>query len=203
MGSLIEELKRDGSLVLWHRYNIGSRLDRSGQGNDGTLSAGCFWDGGGLSFAANTDEVTVADVAGLRLTTGSIVVAGEFMSQTATEYLLAHDNAGSGYSLGLNATQLLFTGDGVARTIAATLTGCRSLGATFETGNTPIGYTNGLSIGNFSGSVTVTGASVATEIGNWANSGRCKSALHQAILVNRILTPTEMATLHGELMELS
>lgn len=201
-GPTIDSLIRSGVVVLLHDYRSGSAQDWSGQGNVGTLSAGCKFTGpsGALRFPATTDEVTVADVAALRLTTFSVVVVIDCTSQTATEYLVSHDSAGSGYSLGLNATQLLLTGDGVARTIAATLTGARSLGATCASGGTPIGYKDGLSLGNFSGAVTVTGAAVATEIGNWNNSGQCKSAEKALLIANRILTPTEMAAVHAELV---
>jgi len=35
-----------------------------------------FWEKSRLRFSANTDEVTIADVAALRLTTGTIIALG-------------------------------------------------------------------------------------------------------------------------------
>jgi len=87
----------------------------------------------------------------------------------------------------------VFTGDGVARTIATNLLHVKCIGATFVSGATPIGYVDGLSVGNFSGAATVTATAVATEIGNWANSGRCISPLGDVIFISRVLTAAEMA----------
>ena len=199
MSNLLQTLLLAGEIPAWIRPGSGCVHDYSENGNDGTLSAGVFWEKSRLRFPANTDEVTIADVAALRLTTGTIIALGDFRSMTDTEYVASHDNAGAGFSLGLGIRGLLFTGDGVARVIATNLLHVKCIGATFASGATPIGYVDGLSVGNFSGAVTVTATAVATEIGNWANSGRCISPLGDVIFISRVLTATEMAQAYDEL----
>jgi len=202
-GPVISELIRTNSIAeIWD--------PRSGHWNglvnglDGTPSAGMRQTGPGGSWVLPnvTDEVTVADDPLLRLDAGSIVFVCEhgFTSQVATEYLLAHDVAGSGYSLGVNATQLVFTGNGVARTLVTSVLGKRGLGASWATGGTPIGYSDGLSLGNFSGVVTVTGSATTTELGNWNNSGQLKSPASAVLIANRILTETEHTAVFAELL---
>jgi len=65
---VIEGFIPDG-LVLWHDYSEEDPIDKSGNGNDGTV-VGAAYGGGGLVFDGAADYVQVADSAELRPGTG-------------------------------------------------------------------------------------------------------------------------------------
>lgn len=197
-------LLAEGAIALLHDYRSGHALDLSGNGNHGTLSAGCRFTGpaSALTFPATTDEVTVADAASLRLTAGSIIAVSErgFTSQVTEGLCGKRDALTSNYSFYMMAGLVVFAAGGSFRNIATSVFGARSLGVSFTHGKTPIGYKDGLSIGNFSGVVNVVAGTEAVEIGNIINLNRNRSPLSAVLLANRILTPTEMAAVHAELL---
>lgn len=204
-GSQIAALLREGAIALLHDYRSGSALDQvPGGTNHGVLSSGARFLGpaSALTFPATTDEVTVADAASLRLTAGSIIAVSErgFTSQVNYETLAHKWGANIGYQLYLGAGIVIFRGDATIRTITTNILGKRSVGVAFTSGGTPIGYADGLSLGNFSGTVTVTTGAADAQVGNISNSQRCQSPLSAVLLANRILTPTEMAACHAELL---
>lgn len=205
--SIISNLIRQQECVLWHRYTEGTCYDFSGNGNVGTPSAGCSWEGGGIRFPTGTDEVTVADAASLRLTAGTLMVVGPLDGDqgvgATNGVFIAKRNVAAvpNYQLFYNNTTLLCYDGTSTRSIAATMRGARSVAMTFEHTGTPIAYINGLSIGNFSGTINVIPNNEIVEIGNRANlSVQARSPFHHALICNRILTATEIAALHGELV---
>lgn len=206
-GPTIDSLIRSGVVVLLHDYRSGSAKDWGSYGtNGGILSSGCRFTGpsGALRFPAATDEVTVADAPELRLTAGSIVaVAGQggFTSQVNYERIFRRFSVTQGFVFAIHAAQMVLYGDGpAAKTVTTSVIGTRSIGCTFSSGDTPIAYKDGISAGNFSGALTFTAAVGTVEIGNWNNGTPLRSPLSCLLLANRILTPTEMAACHAELL---
>lgn len=195
------QLIREGALVLWHRYTDGTCYDWSGNGNVGTPSAGCSWEGGGLIPGAITDEVTVVDAASLQLTAFTLFFSGQFRSQTTTELLISkRSGASSNYFFRLTAGNMgLYDGTNV-RERPCDVVGARSIAVINVHGGTPIGYVNGLSVGNFSGTLNVIANAHPVEIGNYNNLYPLRSPIHHALICNRILTATEIAAVHGELV---
>lgn len=205
MGNVIQSLIAEGACVgLWD-FRSGTAYDWSRSGNSGIFSAGMrqIGPGGPWVFPNTTDEVTVADAASLRLTAGSIIaVAGQggFTSQVSNEYVIGNRSGGLGYVLRIRATDLAFDGDATTSVGGGSILGARSIGVTFTNGSKPTGYKDGLSLGAFSINTAVTAVAAATDIGNWRNLGQTRSPLSCLLLANRILTPTEMAACHAELL---
>lgn len=202
---LTQELIDDGSMALYQDYRSGTLLDWSGNGNSGAASSGCrlIGAGGSIGFSANTDEITVTNSASLGVTNMSLIVlsTGGFQSQVTSEYIVSkRAGAAIHFQFYAIAGSLVFYDGIAARTRSTNILGAKSIGMTYAAAGTAIGYQNGLSIGNFSGASTITTATANLEIGNWANIARCRSSLSAVMLVNKVLTATEMAQLHGELL---
>jgi len=199
MQSIIAKLKADGVLKLWRAYRAGHFQDL-GDSNHGTpISVVLGYRG--ASFPLITSLETVADSSNLRLTTGTVIVFGNFNSQTATETLVSKKDAGGTmYDLYLNATQLVFSDGTNNRTITTSLNNKRCIGVTFATGGTPIGYVDGLSIGNFSGAVTIAADDAPLILGNiYSGSQNSQNTIADVLLCSRVLTASEMAAVCAEL----
>ena len=74
MLSIIDSLKAEGVLKLYHDYRAGHVQDLSGNSNHGVMTA-TAWTNRGISFPASTSKITVADSAELQLTEGTLVVS--------------------------------------------------------------------------------------------------------------------------------
>jgi len=200
---IIQDLIREGVVKCWIDARSGHLNDLSENGNDGTPSVGTRWEGHALRFNAVTDEVTVAADASLSLTTGTLITLGRFRSQTSSEYLIGHLAGVTGYYLFMDATRLRFGADAGAWSIVTSLPSSRCIGITFESGQIPIGYVDGLSIGNFNGVATVTAAATVTTFGNTINVGQTLSPYESGMIISRISTAAEMAQLYDELANLT
>lgn len=203
-GKTIDSLLREGAIAgLWFG-NSGHWRDLSGNGNHGTVSASMrqIQPGGPWVFPNTTDEVTVADAASLQLTAGAIVAYFEhgITNQVTNEAIFGkRDGAARNYILYLTAPTISMY-DGVnIRTIATDVRGRKGIGCSFTNGGTPIGYADGVSLGNFSGTLNVVPTAGTAEIGNSANAANLRSPLSAVLLANRVLTATEHAAVYAEL----
>ena len=204
--SLLQSLIRSGELVLYHDYRSGSFRDFSTQGNNGTPSAGVQWEGGKQIRFPGNGVVAVADAAELQLTQGSIVVLGDFTKQVASNNLVSKRDAGGtdyAFYVGAVATNITFY-DGVAeRHIASSIVGSKCVACTFSSGSAAELFVDGLSRGLFVGVSTVTVNDAPLNIGNnWLLSNGISTPLSAVVIVNRVLTATEMSVLYGELANL-
>ena len=97
----IEQLKREGSVALWHDYRLGHANDLSGNGNDGTPSGTYWWDRTGF----NTDfmgigAVEVANSASLdlaTLTAVALIVDRRIPQSGVYPTLFAFDSGGANF----------------------------------------------------------------------------------------------------------
>ena len=90
MASIIDTLKAEGALVLYHDYRARNFNDLSGNNNDGTPTGSVAFTGNGVNlplapFASN--NISVADSAELQLTAGTLIVFNSqgFMYSTLFE----------------------------------------------------------------------------------------------------------------------
>lgn len=202
LGGILQELKNEGVLALYHDYRSGRTNDLSGSGNNGVASSGTIFDKQGALLLRNTDEVTVVNSASLQLTNMSIIVGADFTSQS-NEYVVSKRGGGfTHFQFYLYPGGLVFY-DGVnARTLAGTVAGKKCMSMSTISGGTPIGYTDGLLLGNFSGVSTITPSNPNLEIGNWADIERVKAVLHYVVMCSRVLTATEHARVYGQLEDM-
>jgi len=212
--SFLQQSIRDQSLVEWvdlRRWNANFN-DLSGQGAVGTPSD-VWYGGGGVQFANDDGYISVPDVAAHRNDALSIVVVGEFdrLERPAANpgFLLTRMDGGGNieWQFGIDDTpQLFFVDTNASATVtrAVDYRGMRSLGLTTTNGGTPIGYGQGLSLGNFSGAADVdANVDMLLYLGNNDDFDRSMlNPMHAALLFNRPLDEEEMAVLHGELMAL-
>jgi len=202
--SFLLDLKAEGALALWHDYRRGDARDMSGNANHGTPSTTVVFSRDGASFPATSSVITVPDAASLRLTALTMGVWGNFKNFIDLDRLISKRSAGSvGYEFYFRTATLLAVADNgaVQRTIAATPKGANALALSALNGSTPEAFVDGISIGSFSGTTTLAGASTADLlVGNqYTTVYRCKDYIGAVVLVNRVLTATEHAKLYGEL----
>jgi hypothetical protein len=199
LGGILQELKTEGVLGLYHDYRSGTLRDWSGNGNHGTASVGSTWTKKGAKFRADTDEITVIDSASLQVSTMSVIILGDFTSNS-DEYIFNKRGGGLTHFQFYTYTSGLVFFDGThARTLVTSISGKRCMGLSCVSGSTAIGYLNGVSIGSFSGASTIVAEIPNLEIGNWADMARCRSRIDAAVLISRDLTATEHAKVYAQL----
>jgi hypothetical protein len=203
--SIIQKLKNEGVLKLYHDYRSRDVTDKSGNSNDGVMTD-TQWTNEGLQFNSTTDKVAVADSVELQLTEGTIIVFGNLQNSSSTSQFVSKvDVGGVNYDFGCASTPRLQFYDGSnVRTLGTSLDGKKYSAVNFKSGETPEGFVDGVSVGSFSGSVTVTTDDAPINIGNYAIVARNLGMVLKAVLIiNRKLTATEHAQLYGELSNFS
>jgi len=193
----LDDLLSESVVKLYHDYRAGHLQDLSGNANHGT-GTDIAWTGDGVGFPASTSMITVADSAELRLTEGSLVVYSKsgFQSQTDDEGLFCkYDAGGTNYFSYLYSTPRVYFNDGAnGRRVNTDVTGHNCIGINFKSGEACEGFTDGVSVGAFNDTNTVTADDADLIIGNnYLGAMQLKSALSAALIINRELTNTEMA----------
>lgn len=206
MTSIIDSLKAEGVLVLYHDYRTGHCNDLSGNGNDGTPAA-TTWASNGIQFTA-AGEVTVADAAELQLTEGTLVVLldGLHTHTGDGQVLIAkRDVGGTNYYFYIANTPAIRLYDGANhRNINTDLTSKKCFAINLKNGETPEGFVDGLSIGNFSGAVAISVDNAPITIGNlYTDNNPMNTPMQAALIINRKLTATEHSQLYAELTSLT
>ena len=201
--SLIQELKRDGTLKLCHDYRSGTARDFSGGGRHGTPS-NCEFAGNGL-LNVGAGEVTVANDATLQaLTSGTLVLFGEFNEQIANERFMSKRGGGVHFDWYINTpTRLIFFDGASSRTINVSIIGSRYIAVNFSSGAIPTMHMDGIYVGPYNAAVTVTGSADILRIGNVVGGGvvgALSSNYGGVVITNSVLTDTQHAQLYGELM---
>jgi len=204
MASIIDTLKAEGALVMFHDYRNRNFNDLSGNSNDGTPTDVAFT-GQGINYPASTSDVSVADSSELQLTAGTLIV---FNKQGFTKHvnlprlISKRDGGGTNWDWFLSGTTDLGFFDGASsRTLTTNFAGKKYVAINFTNGGTPEGFSDGVSDGNYSGTVSISTDNAAVTIGNISvTSGSLLQSLSSALIVNRVLTATEHSQLYGELM---
>lgn len=197
---------QDLGCVLYIDYRSGTFYDWSATGNNGTPT-GVIWQNRFLRFPTITSNIVVADNAGIRLTIGAMVWFGDLRDARSgvTERLFSkRDIGGTNWELQLEpSTPRLEFYDGTStRTLNTSISGKRCVGVSFTSGGTPIGYVDGSSVGNFSGTVTLGAYTAPLYIGNlYSGSANASHAVEAVCLFNTTLTATQHAQVYGYLAD--
>lgn len=202
MSNFIAGLVGAGSVALYHDYRSGTYVDLSGNGNDGSPGAGSTWQERGLKMVA-ASAVTVADAASLQLTAGSIVICSPFITVSADQrFVYKRDAGGTNYDFFHDSAGNLSFYDGTnTRTLSLAIGGYQTLGVNFSNGDTPEGFANGLSVGNFDNTVAVSVDDAPLRIGNdHADASYLQSPIWAVLVMNVELTATQHAQVYTELM---
>lgn len=201
LGGILQELKTEGVLALYHDYRSGRLYDWSDNGRNGVASTGSIFNKQGVKFINAADVITVAASTSLALTQGSFVwlLRGGNIPTNAA-YIHGKEGATTRYLLYTdNGTRLRFYNVASNITVNTDVSDARSFGVSFVNGGTPVGYRDGISLGNFSGTITLTGTSIDLEIGNYTSTYKLNALLKAVVICRRPLTATEHARLYGQL----
>jgi hypothetical protein len=201
MSSIIQTLKAEGVLKLYHDYRSSEARDLSGNSNDGTYTS-TEWANGGLRFG-NAGFVTVSDSAELQLTTGTIIIFGDFDAQASRRMLVKKDAGGTNYDFLMTAATITFYDGTNTRTLTTSIVNKKYVAVNFANGGTPEGFVDGISVGNFSGTVAISVDDADVLVGNIVGGSQpFPSTMKAALIVNRVLTATEHAQLYAELSDM-
>lgn len=208
LDGVLADLQREDVLELYHDYRSGVFYDWSGEGNSGT-SSDAEWSGGHpskIKFPETTSVITVADAAELQLTEGTLVVVGEFFSQEDDERLVCkRDAGGTNYDFYLfdnaGSKELRFFDGTNTRTLATDIRSKKYVAINFTNGETPEGFVDGSSVGNFNNTVAVSTDDADLQIGNdHTPANPLQSSIKAVVIVNRELTVGEHSDLYDELV---
>lgn len=207
----IDELLRRGEIAIWHRYDQGTFYDFSGNGNEPDLISNVTFEQGGIRFNDSNGYIRVADSAELQINLQmSVIVNAKFPETDRTgagsgaRLISKRDGTGNNYEFitsDTGGTQgiYVYTGGTVADKFVQ-YTGSRTVGFTCYDDVAPVGYVDGLSIGDLDAAVDLTSDDAPLFIGNWYSATRSTyCVMYGFMIVRRILTETEMAQVHGEL----
>lgn len=195
MNSIIKKLKNEGVLGLHLDFRQGHYDDLSGNGNVVTVGNTPLQTGFVQQNSGSTDYLSIADSASIKGTTQTILFYGEFNDQTASTRMASKSGQ---FTIGVSAAGLIYFNDVTnTRTVAGTIAGKRCFAVSYASGGTPIGYLDGISIGNFSGTATTPQSANALTL---CSSSPSLQARHKAFMIfTRVLTATEIAQVYAEL----
>jgi hypothetical protein len=213
LGGILQELKTEGVLALYHDYRSGRLVDYSGNGNNGTGYAANFNKVGCELAPAATSRIEVAQNASINIAVCSIIAKvntttlppfqriaakrGALAGSVQFEWLFWNDSAGL-FIFDTVGTSYLTIGDGQL--------GRRVYGVSIGSGVKPKGYKNGVYTGDYSANITITSQNVdPLTIGN-ANISYTPAGYNTLLknfeyflFFSRVLTATEHARLYGQL----
>ena len=213
--SLIQELKREGSLVLYCDFRARSLLDLSGSGNAlENLSDVPEWTYDGLQFCSGPGD---SFARRLRILTPQTGLAGVGSSFTVIVHFPSiGPSTLTGHQSPLGTLDQRFETfidqdpptrvgayyDGVLQTSNVDLTndGPTIIGYNIVSGSKPDYYTQGVYRATGANNATVTPSNSPWGIGNKVTAGRPVHKLASIMVINRVLTATEHAQIYGELV---
>lgn len=200
---VLDDLKAEGVVKLYHDYRAGHLQDLSGNGNNGAwASSAAAWTNDGINLNTTTDAVVVSDAAELQGTAASYVLLGDFTRSLGkngeNDLVVKKDGGGTQvywYMDNTGGGRFVLNTSGSTVTLSASIAGSHCLGLSYSNGSTPEGYVDGVSAGSYSASVTAAADDANLYIGNYYALGPyyLESPLSAVVAFNRVLTDTEHA----------
>ena len=109
--SLIQQLIREGSLVLWHDYRSGCAHDWTNNDNDGVFN-NTLWVDDGMTFPSVSSRIVTTDSPELHLTEGALIALGNFQTNNTYEIYISKCGVGGvNYQFGVYASGLVWASD--------------------------------------------------------------------------------------------
>jgi len=196
LGGILQELKTEGVLALYHDYRSGRLVDYSGNGRSGVATNTSFSHRGAV-LAPTTGVITVTYDAGLTATSISLIAGLRFPRLIDGDRIASRRNVGTTFDWYYSAGQI-YIFDGVSTRVITPTGDIITHGVSMTTAGTPIGYFNGVSAGNYSGSVLLTATTNNLNIGLFSTNLTHK-LYRYFVYVTRALTATEHARVYGQL----
>jgi len=175
--------------------------DLSGNGNDITTAGGYFTGDGFFTLNEGSQQLIVPSSDSLSITGGTLVAFVDYNNVLTNQTLISKSqSAAHNYNFRLSNGALSFndsTNTGVS--ISGARDGSKYLAINFEDGEIPEGFVDGVSVGNFSGSVSITASTENLYLGSYwsaaANRGLDNNS-KAYLIFPRQLTATEHAELY-------
>jgi hypothetical protein len=187
----------EGSCVLYQDYRSGSFMDLSAQPHSCTPSEYTTWNSNGLSCSLGVMVVT--NTARLQTTEGCMVFLSDFTTMATDQYLFekAYQNDLWASSAG---TVLTFSDGVAARSCSLSVADKKCIAVNYKSGEIAEAFADGLSVGLFSGTSTITTNTNNINIWNGGDLTKGLLANAKAVLIfNRKLSADEHARLYEEL----
>jgi len=205
---VLNDLISEGACVMYHDYRSGSFRDWSENGNS-AIPGIVTWGTDTLNVPLVSSDIRVAEDSSLRLTTGSLVVYGDFTNVSASGRVMTqYDGVGDWrflWTWNSSTNQFTFSGEidesGVDPVINGSMQNREYLAVNFTEGESPQGFHDGVSIGDYSEAWGPGPDNADTYIGSSAEGGgSLVGALFKAALVfNRPLSEAEHNALYADL----
>ncbi|MHC4648189.1 MAG: hypothetical protein ACYTBJ_22235, partial [Planctomycetota bacterium] len=170
--SIIDDLIDEGVLELYIDPRSGVYYDRSHNGNDGSPS-GVTLDYTGAQFPLGNSLITVPDDPTLKGAEGCLGFMGTGFTDGNYGLLAKHGGATTQFvwTVSSGPARFIFTAGGVSRSLITSPIGNRLNSINFGSGEIAEGFVDGESIGNYSGTSTVSDTTDALLAGNIFTSG--------------------------------
>jgi|2_EtaG_2_1085320.scaffolds.fasta_scaffold02966_4 hypothetical protein len=202
----IKELLAD-NIVLHHNYRTGTITDFTDNSNDGTFVNTPPWrntqHGRSLEFLG-TDGISIADSAELQPTTMSVVVFGDFQSQTSGARLFSkRDGGGTHVEFFHNsATELSIYDGSNTRNATIDVIGAKMVAFTLVSGVAAEFYVDGVNAGTANSTSTITADDAPIIIGNnFAPNAPLENKVNEVLYFDIELTEDQISQLYDEWLQ--
>jgi hypothetical protein len=212
LGGILQELKTEGVLALYHDYRSGRLVDYSGNGNNGVATTINFTKGAALRLGT-ASRIEVVQNATINVASFSIITklnypnAASFQRIAAKrgalgptaqfEWLYWNDSVGIYLFSDIGASYLGFAEGHI---------GVKTEGISINSGSAPVGYRNGISRGSYNAALTIIPQNVDpltimnTNVSYVPGGYNTQSFYNEYFLFfSRSLTATEHARVYGQL----
>jgi len=201
LGGILQRLKTEGVILVYHDHRSGTLYDYSGNSRTGSPnSANCFSKNGMITKG----YVTVTNDATLQAaTTGTLIVrqsvtrsgSSSYFAKKNNQFQFTYSNGLDWYELRINGTSRTFNYTGLA--------GMQTHAVEFDNaGGTPKGYMNGILLGNYSGVLTSVADAANLTYGS-ASSDIEPQTVRYFLWISRKLLAAEHQEIYQQLQALS
>jgi hypothetical protein len=202
LGGILQELKTEGVLALYHDYRSGRLVDYSGNGNNGTATSASFTKDS-VRLMGLTGQVLIPYNVGLVSANISIIINACFTRLLSGDRIISRRGAASTFDWYHNTglPGLTIFQDAGNRNITSTTIGlCRSIGLTMANGVPSKHYEDGVYKADYSALTSLAASTGDFIVGNFAGSSNLTGKdIGYVVQVNRALTATEHARVYGQL----
>jgi hypothetical protein len=203
LGGILQELKTEGVLALYHDYRSGRLVDYSGNGNNGVATAISF-SKKGAGYLGAAARIIVPSSPTLQSVTGTMMSSYCFKNTTTQNRLINKRAITTQIDwFHINTTQLaLFDGINLPVLTVPITVGRVCNSVSWASGNVPVGYQNGVLVGNYSLPLSPVLNATDVTIGN-QNIGVANvvstELYRYALIINRVLSATEHSRIYAQL----
>jgi hypothetical protein len=165
LGGILQELKTEGVLALYHDYRSGRLVDYSGNARNGVATNTTFNKTGAIQKPA-TGAVTVTYDVGLVSTSISMLIGIQFPQNLVEERIASRRGAASTFDWYLNGANISVFQNGAVKSLVLG-NFSRAIGISMSVGVAFKGYMDGVYSGDYSGVTDLVASNADLIIGNY------------------------------------